>query len=546
VCLNDTLYLMKKILWIFIISLSLYNTISSAESLTENQKGKIKFDSIPTITLNQFLNGESGSKTTEISGTLIFPSKKWKEPLPAIVLLHGSGGPRAGERHWSKILNKIGIATFIVDSNSARGCPPSTKGVCKNYSQHQGMANIVDAYRALELLSTHPKINPNQIAVMGFSVGGKAALYSSLTRFQKMWGPPGLEFAAYMAFYPACNIIFDNDEKISDRPIRIFYGELDEWSSPTLCQKYVNRLNKLGKDVSITIYPGSHHNFDHRGDAGAPSSLPTNNSRIKCQFNEERKYGSLIALEKDKNNSELENLYQQCISIFAEQEKMCRLNAYISLESSNFYSSVTSEYFSKTLNEIEKLNIIKNESEPNAENSTVDEEVSNVTLDSDTEFAYAVEKFIKKEWGEGDWEIGFINCMVGYESSFSEEIKKAVIKYGPEKAFNKIKNRKDLSTYDKVFNACERNSEDALEAANKAREEAAEEKQIDTSYLPTLVASLETQLVEQEKNYSTTSFLLSDTSCISDSKRTLKYNNKSAKKVKEAVTNFIIKTFKIH
>ena len=157
---------MKKLLGILAIGLLLCNKGFSVESLKENQKGKIKFQSIPTITLNQFLRGESGEQTIEISAKLKFPKKKWTERLPAVVLLHGGGGPRAGVKYWSKILNKIGLATFVVDSNSTRGCPPSTKGVCENYSQHQGMANIVDAYRALEILSTHPLIDPERIAVL--------------------------------------------------------------------------------------------------------------------------------------------------------------------------------------------------------------------------------------------------------------------------------------------------------------------------------------------------------------------------------------------
>ena len=553
---------MKKLLGILAIGLLLCNKGFSVESLKENQKGKIKFQSIPTITLNQFLRGESGEQTIEISAKLKFPKKKWTERLPAVVLLHGGGGPRAGVKYWSKILNKIGLATFVVDSNSTRGCPPSTKGVCENYSQHQGMANIVDAYRALEILSTHPLIDPERIAVMGFSVGGKASLYSSVKRFQKLWGTPGLEFAAYLPFYPACNISFDHDEKISDRPIRIFYGELDEWSTPIPCEDYVNRLRKIGKDVTITIYPKAHHNFDHKGDSSATKSIPSKDSRINCRFVEEAEYDNLVALEKDNKNTELKTLYDQCVSIYPDRKKICRLNAYISLKTSNVYSAVTLDYFTRTINTKKKLCDMKHEQtsenteaekkkkKKEEEKRVAEETTAKISLESDKKFAAAVEKFIKKEWGESDWEIGFIQCMIGHAASLSKEVKEVVIKHGPEKAFNKISNPEDEMKYNEVFSACEKNSEAALKAANEERNKAAEQQETSSESSsatdwPTLKTSFENHLVKQAKNYENMSFFLTDTSCYKDSKKRLKYNKEAATKVKKAVTDFFINTFEL-
>ena len=555
---------MKKILSIIVLGLLFCNNGFSVESLKENQEGKIKFQSIPTITLNQFLRGETEGKTKEISGLLKFPKKEWTKRFPAVVLLHGGGGPRAGEKYWSKILKKIGLATFVVDSNSTRGCPASTKGACKNYSLNQGMVNIVDAYQALEILSTHPRIDPTRIAVMGFSVGGKASLYSSVKRFQKMWGKPELEFAAYVPFYPSCNITFNDDGDISDKPIRIFYGELDEWSTPIPCKEYVNRLREKGKDITITIYPGAHHNFDHKGDATAPTSLPSKNSRINCQFVEETEYDNLVVLDKDKNNSKLENLYNQCASIYPSRKKICRLNAYISLKTSNIYSAESYDYFSRTINMKEKLCNMSHDTEKTTEDSedektmlekektAAEETVAKITLESDKKYAVAVEKFIKKEWGESDWEIGFIQCMAGYASSLSKEVKEVVIEHGPEKAFEKISNQDALVAYSKVFSACEKNSQAALKAANETRdkETAGQKTSSETSSssitdLPTLVTSLENQLVKQAEYYETMSFFLSETSCVSASKKRLKYNKKAAKKVRKAVSDFFITTFEI-
>ncbi len=572
------LQIMKKLLGILVLSLLLCNMGFSAESLKEGQKGRIMFQSIPLITLNQFLKGDfDHSKISKwswrsvhgkmegppikISGSLQFPSKKWTGRLPAVVLLHGGGGPRASVKYWSKILRKIGLVTFTVDSNTARGCGPKTRGTCPNYALNQGMANIVDAYRALKLLSTHPRIDSTRIAVMGFSVGGKAALYASVKRFQKMWGNPGLEFATYVPFYPSCNITFDHDEKISDKPIRIFYGELDEWSSPIPCEKYVNRLHKRGKDITITIYPGAHHNFDAKGDANAPSSIP-GDSRINCRFVEKEKY-NLVVLEKDKDNKELETLYSQCISLYPNRKHECRLNAYSSLKTSNIYSAETYDYFTSTIKNIKENSCkMKVEDATARENITIKEEMKpaleevkslenlQATLsESDKKFAESVETFIKKEWGESDWEMGFIQCMISHTASLSKEVKEVVIEYGPEKAFREISNPEDEIAYNKLFQSCEKVAEASLKAKNQAKEESAAQETTSKSFskanLPALLESLENQLVKQVESYKSMSFLLADTSCMAKSRKRLKYNKIAAMKVKKTVVDFFINTFEI-
>ena len=533
---------MKRILQILIFFFSFVITTNgfALETLAKGQqKGRIKFESVPLITLNEFLNGETNKKSVKISGKLIFPKKESTGSLPAVVLLHGSGGPRIGVKYWSKILQKIGIVTFIVDSNSARGCPLDSKSRCKNDAEHQGMGSIIDAYRALELLSTHPQIDPNRIALMGFSVGGKATLYASVKRFQKMWGTPGLEFAAYIPFYPACNIKFDDDEKISDKPIRIFYGEVDEWSSPIPCQEYVDRLRKAGKDATITIYPEAHHNFDHKPDASAPRSMKSTTNRSKCQFVEKSEY-NLVELEKDKNNSELEKLYTQCTSLFPNRKRICRINAYVSLQTSNMYEPQSREYFIRTIKNVEEgLCNMEHETKQTSEDNA-----GGGGLELDKKYAVAVEKFITKEWGKGDWEMGFIKCMVGYAASLSEEVKEAVIEHGPEKAFEKISNEKDMEVYGKVFSACEKNSEAALAQANQALDEAAKQETTSGSSSETSqvdLPSFENQLEKQAKSYDT-AFLMTDTSCYAESKKRLRYDKEAAQQVKKAVVDFLTET----
>ena len=96
-----------------------------------------------------------------------------------------------------------------------------------------------------------------------------------------MWGAPGLEFAASVPMYPACNFKYLEDDIMSDAPINIHIGDLDQYGSAESCAKYVERLHLKGKDITITIYPGVHHAFDAK-ITGPNGNMTT--MKQKCRY----------------------------------------------------------------------------------------------------------------------------------------------------------------------------------------------------------------------------------------------------------------------
>lgn len=211
-----------------------------------------------TLTDEAFLTGRKDGAFVTIAGDLCLPAPHTGR-LPAVVLLHGSGGASGSLNDWARLLNGMGIATLVMDSFTTRGIADTIE----DQGRLGRLAMIVDAYRALESLAQHPRIDPARIALMGFSRGGRAALYASLKRFQRMHGPgDGLEFVAYIAFYPDCGTTYREDEAVADRPIRIFHGSADDYNPVTPCRAYVERLRRAGHDVELVEYPGAHHAFD--------------------------------------------------------------------------------------------------------------------------------------------------------------------------------------------------------------------------------------------------------------------------------------------
>jgi len=55
----------------------------------------------------------------------------------------------------------------------------------------------------------------------------------------------------HIAFYPGCQRRLLGEEDVSDRPIRIFNGEADDWTPIRPCREYVERLRRSGKDAAL-------------------------------------------------------------------------------------------------------------------------------------------------------------------------------------------------------------------------------------------------------------------------------------------------------
>jgi dienelactone hydrolase len=227
--------------------------VTPLTTLSGGGTGRIGFETA-TPTTTQFLTGAKDGKRAVIWGDLGLPPTGAGR-VPAVIFVHGSEGVGPREARWAEELAGIGVAAFIVDSLTGRGFKKVTAELSSG-------AMIVDAYRALGVLATHPRIDPSRIALMGGSRGGVVTLYASLARFRRMHGPAGLEFAAYLPFYPGCVVDYIEAEQVSDRPIRIHHGAADDWSQVGPCREYALRLRRARKDVLMTEYPGAHHAFD--------------------------------------------------------------------------------------------------------------------------------------------------------------------------------------------------------------------------------------------------------------------------------------------
>ena len=227
------------------------------------QIARLEVYPISSVTLKDadFLAGRSDGQPVTIAGELRIPTAG-NNKLPAVILLHGSGGISGTGTmidEWSRELNQLGIATFALDSFAGRGIVSTVM----NQAQLGRLNMVVDAYRALDLLAKHSRIDSSRVAVMGFSRGGQSALYSAMNRLYGTLGPANnLHFAAHIAFYPDCTTTYLGDIEVSDKPIRILHGSSDNYNPVAPCRAYVERLTNARKDVKLIEYPDAYHVFD--------------------------------------------------------------------------------------------------------------------------------------------------------------------------------------------------------------------------------------------------------------------------------------------
>ena len=266
-----------------LLGIALSGLAAQAETAPPKQiAARVELHAIPTLTLSdqQFLSGDANARSDTVAGEFRIAQGSGK--LPVVIMLHGSGGIGGNTEVWAQYLNAMGISTFAIDGFTGRGL------VTVNTDQARlGRLNsVLDVYRALDILAKHPRVDPNRIALMGFSRGGQGALYASLARFHKLWNKSGVQLAAYIPLYPDCATTYVGDTETVDRPIRIFHGTPDDYNPVASCRTYVARLQELKRDVLLTEYPESQHSFDSPLAVGKVLVATDNQTVRACSIRE--------------------------------------------------------------------------------------------------------------------------------------------------------------------------------------------------------------------------------------------------------------------
>ena len=194
-------------------------------------------------------------------------------PFPAVLLFHGCGGVRQVTENYAALAVKTGVAAVIVDSLRARNISyeEALAQVCTGH-RLWGRERAADVYAALDLVRQDKKIDPQQLALTGWSHGGWTVL-DALTLAQMKVPPDGLSDApdapfdgvqgAFLVYpYVSGPSLAVRQDWLKDIPIEAVLVERDSMASEADASVVFSRARQHGAPVSWSVLGGVTHAFD--------------------------------------------------------------------------------------------------------------------------------------------------------------------------------------------------------------------------------------------------------------------------------------------
>lgn len=182
---------------------------------------------------------------------------------PAVVLLHGCGGPHGRDGELSERLADYaswmrvqGWHALVIDSLGPRG----ERETC---TQLAGTAAVTQAHRrrdalgALQWLAARADVDADRLALVGWSNGGSTVLAATNAAVREVAAAPVTPRAA-VAFYPGCRFELDRGYRPLV-PLLLLLGEKDDWTGAQPC---VDLARRAGSRVQAEVYAGAYHGFD--------------------------------------------------------------------------------------------------------------------------------------------------------------------------------------------------------------------------------------------------------------------------------------------
>ncbi len=231
--------------------------------LTASDEGVIYYPIKSPYDFSRMLNGYDELQSHTGKGTLVLPEGASAEsPVPAIVIMHGSGGIKEGrEMRYAELFAANGVASLVIDYYAPRGVIEQTPYVMKTMIATE-VDVMSDAYSALKILGTHPAIDATRIGVTGYSYGGMGTRYLLDDRLKNIMAPDVPSFTLHMDIYGPCHQTLGH-QGTTGAPYLAIHGDADNSVDPALCQEVYKEIESGGSKVESHVIAGAGHAWEN-------------------------------------------------------------------------------------------------------------------------------------------------------------------------------------------------------------------------------------------------------------------------------------------
>jgi dienelactone hydrolase len=184
-------------------------------------------------------------------------------PFPAVIRFPGGSGSAflpngdicLADVNWADYFVSLGYACILVDSYTGR-----------NFMVRERSGDVLTAIVEVRKL---PFVNPNQLAIMGHSLGGEAIMTLLATDLNKKL-PSNLSTSSVQAMagvkgaillYPVCSFL-DSGGNNWNNSIKtlVLMGGKDRLTKA--CLRTLSILKEKNKPVTFHVYPSAYHSYD--------------------------------------------------------------------------------------------------------------------------------------------------------------------------------------------------------------------------------------------------------------------------------------------
>lgn len=198
---------------------------------------------------------------------------------PAIVALHGCGGPYAArDRLWREKLGGEGHIMLFPNSFSSRGLGSQCRVKMADRKVTSFVVRRSDAIESARWLAARASTPAGGVVLLGWSDGGSTVMAAASLAPNVKPDPDTGFIRGLIAFYPGC-LVAQNPGWRPVAPLLVLIGADDDWTPAKPCQSVAARFTP--PDMRLVAFAGAYHDFDAPGGLRVMQNVPSSQNADK-------------------------------------------------------------------------------------------------------------------------------------------------------------------------------------------------------------------------------------------------------------------------